>query len=431
MEHRRLMILFAVISLFAFGVIIWYFLFAQPKSAPTLDETANPLSVLDLPARFAFIFGNDTPPEQTSTTEVTPGENIPFIKVWDKSSAGNVFVSRQVFREVMATSTVGTTTATTARTVRATTTVLLFVDRSTGHIYGYNPENGVTYQISNTTVPGVYDAYIFDGGNRIVMRHGSSDRKTIESILATIPNVQEGREPQGLFGITNLPQNIVSVAVSASLSLLSYAVKNDVGISIYTINSKGTSRVADSPLSEWSLHYGGEALYATTKASAYEEGFTVALPSFARILGGKTGLVSNAGGGGVILSSMWARSGLALFGTRQGNTVVSSAKTLASKCRSSISPYYICGVPKDIPSISEGLPDDWYQGRILFDDRLMIVNAANGESFTLYEFEEKYGDMDVTNISQTQRNELISFIRKQDGSLYLLNTELLADTSNE
>ncbi len=428
MEHRRLQILFALIALFAFGVIVWYFLFSKPESAPTLQTPTSAFSLRDLPARFAFIFQGDEPGTNTET-EITPASAIPFNRIWGAPATGNVFVSRPILREVTSTSTVGTTTISTTKTVRATTTVLMFVDRVTGYVYGHVVESGTTYQISNTTIPGVFDAYIWAGGDRIVMRSLGADRKTIVSILASIPNVQEGRDPEPLIDTTYLPQNISSTAVSKNLSTVSYVVPGSNGSTIYSLSLRGTARVADSPFSEWTLSYGGEQLYATSHASAYVEGATVALPSFSSVVGGKTGLLSTPSSNGPMLNSMWSQSGLATFGVSVGKIASFTTKTLASKCVGTVSPYFVCGIPQSIPESVEGLPDDWYQGRFMFDDTLSIVNAQNGETYTLYSFPETYGQIDVTHLTASAGSDLISFIRRQDGSLFLLNTNLFADES--
>ena len=140
MEHRRLRILFAIIALFAFGIVMWYFLFSQPKSAPTLETTANPLSLRDLPARLGFIFnGNDA--TSTTETEVTLPGNEPLFRVWDKPATGNTFATKEILKEITATTTSGTTTTSVTKTIRATTTVLLFVDRVTGYVYGHDMDS--------------------------------------------------------------------------------------------------------------------------------------------------------------------------------------------------------------------------------------------------------------------------------------------------
>lgn len=426
MQHRRLMILFALISLFAFGVILWYFLFSKPAPAPTISGTSNPLSVRDLPARLGFIFGSNEDATSTSETEVTLPGTEPFTQIWNKPATGNIFISRSYLKEITATTTKGTSTVLVTKTVRATTTVLMFVDRSTGYVYGYNVDSGKTYQISNTTIPGVYDAYIWSNGDKVVMRYLDASRKNIVSVLATIPNVSEDHDAQALSSITYLPNNISSIAVNASLSSLSYLVQNGLGSSVYTLGPKGVVHVSDSPFAEWLLSYGGEKLYATTKASAYEEGETVSLPSYSQLFGGKTGLTSLPTNAGLLFNSMWSKTGLSTFVTSGALVIPVNIRTLSAKCSQGVGSLFICGVPKTLPPSSEGLPDDWYQGTISFDDTLMLVDTKQGESYPLYEFDQKYGAMDVTHIQADRSASLISFIRKQDGSLYFLNTNLLS-----
>ncbi len=426
MQHRRLLIFSAIVSLFGFGIIIWYFLFSSPEPAPTLGETVSPFSFRDVPTRLGFIFQGGDPPEQTTETEVTLPGAAPFVNVWDKPSTGNAIVIKSVLREIVASST-STTSPQVMKTVRATSTILMFVDRSTGYIHGYEVESGSTYQISNTTLPGIYDAYIFAGGTRVLMRYLDSDKVTIVSLLASIPDIQKGRDPQPLSFLTYLPNNIRSVAISDSSSLLSYLISHSSGSSIYTIRPKGTEKIGESSFSEWKLSYGGEDLYATTLPSAYLEGVTVSLPSFSRVVGGKTGLMSIPSKGSGVLNGMWSSSGLVLFGTSGGKNTVLNIKTLPEKCEAVSDSHFICAVPDTIPTTNEGLPDDWYQGAISFDDRLMIVYPFRGETYSLYSFEKKYQPMDVTNFSLSKQADLISFIRKNDGTLWLLNTNLLAD----
>lgn len=426
MEHRRLKILFALIALFAFGVIVWYFLFSTPAPAPTLEKPTNPFSLRDLPARFSFIF-QDAEQEQATETEVTfPGKE-PFSRIWDKPASGNVFVSRPVLREITSTSTVGTTTIASTKTIRATSTTLMFVDKTTGHVYGYDVETGSTYQISNTTVPGVYDAYIFNQGKKVVMRYVTGDRKTVISVVGTIPGTKPGDDPEPLADSTYLPQNVSSVAVSSDHSEISYVVPSSAGATFYTLSSKGTATIAQSPFSEWTIAYGGRQVYATPKASAYLTGSTVLLPSFSPVVSNKTGLVSVPSPSGAMLNSMFSQSGLITFGTSKGVSSVSSARTVASKCAPMNDSYFLCGVPLNLPESASGFPDGWYQGRVQFNDELMIINAASGETTRLYAFDEKYSPMDVTHLAAFNKGSLVSFVRKQDGSLFLLNTELLAD----
>lgn len=430
--NNRIRLIVIIASLFAVGVLIWYFFFSIPKQTTTLGTTANPLEVSTTPARFGFItnYFTGVQPEQTTTTEITPAEDRPLVLIWNKPTAGNTFVYTSTITEITSTSskTVNGKKVDTVnkRSVRATSTVLMFVDRTTGYVYGHSMETGITYQISNTTIPGVYDAYIFNNGKQILLRFLDNDGKTILSKTANVPNVKEGGNPSPLSSTINLPKNIKSVAVNGSSDKISYLISSDGGSSFYTITNKGTSFIASSPFSEWSLFYGGDQLYATSKPSAYVEGTTVTLPSFTRIIGNKTGLNSISFYDGTLLNSMWSNSGLATFlFSKNGEIKPLNIKTLAQKC-SWGKTTLVCAVPSSISNVVEGLPDDWYQGRIQFSDSLSYVNFISGEVYPLYSFESKVGGVDITNLKISSDEKTLSFIRKQDSSLWLLRTDLIS-----
>ncbi|MFA6608548.1 MAG: hypothetical protein WCT07_01405 [Candidatus Paceibacterota bacterium] len=431
--NRRLTLLVLFTSIFAIGVLIWYFFFYTPKTAETLAKTTSPLEVRTTPPLFGFItnYFTDGQPQQTTSTEVTPAEEQALTQVWDKPSTGNVFVSIPTINEITSTSSKiikgKATEVVTKKNVRATSTVLMFVDRTTGYVYGHSMETGITYQISNTTITGVYDAYIFNNGKRILVRNLDSNGETIITTLANIPSIKENDNPLPLSSVIALPNNIKSVAVSSSYDKLSYLIASNGGSSVYTITSKGTSLTAVSSFSEWVLSYGGEQLYATSKPSAYVDGSTVLLPSFTRIIGNKTGLLSNPSSNGTIINSMWSQTGLTTFLFSNGGTFsILPIKTVASKCSwNNNLILLICAAPLSIPRTTEGLPDDWYQGRISFSDELSFVNPKNGEIYPLYSFDSKLGGFDVVNLKVSLDNIYVSFINKVTGSVWLLKTDLI------
>lgn len=421
MQNRRLLFFIILVTLFSVFSLVWYFFFTTPAPAPSLNQ-AEPTFIQRLIPRANFIFGNQEPDPQNISTEVIPADKQALIEVWKNPSTGNGFFSREILiQQDVEQKTNGTTTIV-RKTVRATTTILMFVDRITGYVYGHSIETGETYQISNTTLPGVHNAYIFDGGNQVVMQY-TDQNKTIISVLATIPNVQSGRDAQPLENTRFLPNNISSIALSTDAKKISYVVPNTTGSSIYTLSTGNPSFVASSPFSEWVVSYGGNQLYATTKASAYVEGFTVQLPSFSKIIGGTTGLIASPSSDGSFIGSMWSQTGLQTFflNTKDTTPKSLSIRTLSSKCVSRNPSFFFCAVPQSLPKAAEGLPDDWYQGRVLFADSLMLVNAKTGESFSFYTFDGAVGDMDMTNINLSVDSSLFSYIRKQNGSLWLLH----------
>jgi hypothetical protein len=64
---------------------------------------------------------------------------------------------------------------------------------------------------------------------------------------------------------------------------------------------------------------------------------------------------------------------------------------------------------------------------VSFDDTFILVDSNTGETSPLFSFDGMNGlPFDVTNIILSEDSSLVSFIRKQDGSLWLLNTNLLS-----
>lgn len=421
MNNKRLLFLVGGVTFFVIIVLVWYFFYAKPATAPSLSETNNPLSGRILPTRFQFLtWGQDE--MGTSTTSVTDPLQAPLVQVWNKPATGQTFITQEVLKEVLATTTQGTSTIEIKRTIRATSTVLIFVDKITGYIYGYPLEIGVPFQISNTIIPGVHDAYFFEGGRRVIIRYIDQERNVVTALVATVPDVKPDDVALPLINTSYLSSLVTSVAVNGRKDRASYVVNTNNGSSIYTISSSGTVLIDSSPFKEWVLSYGGESLFVTSKPSAYVLGVTARIPSFNLQTSERTGLMTNPNSGGELLNSMWASNGLTTFITKDGNDVVLPIKTLASKCTWGLQDFLVCAVPSTLPKAKEGLPDDWFQGRVSFNDNLYIVDKNTGESFPYYIFNNEEGVYDITNISLLSTNDVLSFIRKQDATLWMVNT---------
>ena len=168
-------------------------------------------------------------------------------------------------------------------------------------------------------------------------------------------------------------------------------------------------------------------MYATSKPSAFVEGSTVVLPSFTRLVANNTGLTSLPSKNGTLLNSMWSSHGLLSFlFSNKGVTRVIPTQTLSSKCVWDSLNTLVCAVPQSLPITSEGLPDDWYQGRVSFSDSIFLIDGSSGVSTPLYSFSDTVGIMDIVFITTTNDHRLVSFVRKQDGSLWLLKTNLIS-----
>lgn len=430
MRDRRIFLIFGIASLFAFFVIVWYFFKASPTANPSINTPTNPFGQT-APSRpggeFINNFINGLAGNNTQATdERVPASERALIEIWDKPTAGYTFATREIIIEGTSTPQTGTSTIKKlSKPIKKTVEYLMFVDRITGHIYGYSADGMAPFQITNTTIPGIYDAYITQNGSKVFMRYFDKDTNVIKTITASIPSFIEGADPHSLTNLKTLQDNISSFAVSDSSNYFSYVVPNNYGSSIYTIDSKNVATNFSSPLREWSLVYGGETPYITNKTSAYLEGSTFSLPKNIYTVGGKTGLISLPNKtGGLTLSSMWASSGLTTFITskKTGTLRTIDIKTLASKCVWMDDIKFLCGVPSVLPSGAEGLPDDWFQGSISFSDDLYLINTNNSINSVVISLTGEAGNpFDMTRLQLNKELTSLLFTNKQNGSMWLVN----------
>ena len=430
MNLRRVIFIFFMIAMiFAVAILIWYFFIKTPNNNTSINNPTNPFGQAGQSQKGSLFVFNNQNNNQNAETEVIPGEERKLTKIWDKPTAGFVFVDQTILVTSTTTKMVkGTSTEVTIQQ-KATSTKMLFVDRTSGYVYGVNLETKKVYQISNSTIPGVYDAYFFDNGSSVIVRY-LDNNGNIVSTLSKVPNVSEESTPQPLVDTTYLLNNINSVAVSNSKKIVSYLVVNNNGSSIYSIKNNKNELVSTSPTSEFNLTYGGENLYTTSKPSAYVMGYTTNVQTAERTLGNKTGLITlPANNNDDYLGSMWSNSGLLsfIFSKKTVSTKVLGIKTIASKCAwGKTSFYVICGVPQIFPINVEGLPDDWYQGRNQFtDDVYLIGNKTNNEN-KIFDFSTETKDsIDLIKPDFNSNNDYLSFINKRDGNLWLLHTRPL------
>lgn len=430
MRDRKIFIILSVAVLFAFLVIVWYFFGSKPTSNPTIDTPTNPFgAAASSRPRGEFInnFINGlTGNSPQATDERIPASERALIQIWDKPTAGYAFITREIIIEGTSTPQTGTSTIKKlSKPIKKTIEYIMFVDRITGHIYGYSLDSLAPFQITNTTIPGIYDAYITQNGSKVFMRYFDKDTNVIKTITANIPSFVEGADPHPLNNLKSLQDNISSFAVSESTNYFSYVVPGYSGSSVYTVDSKNISTNFSSPLREWSLVYGGETPYITNKASAYLEGSTFSLPKNIYNVGGKTGLVSlPSRTGDLTISSMWSDSGLVTFisSKKTGGLTILPIKTIASKCSWMDTTKILCGVPSMLTSGEEGLPDDWYQGNIAFSDDLFLIDTKNSETLTLFSLTREGGTpFDVIRPLVNKSLTSLLFTNKQNGNIWMLN----------
>jgi hypothetical protein len=426
MRDRRIFLILVLVILFAFLVVIWYFFGAKKNSNPGIDLPSNPFGdTTSVPPRGEFIKTTNQTGGSVETERIPASERV-LTEIWDKPVAGYTFITRDIMIEPTSTPALATTTPKKLpKPFKKTVEYLMFVDRITGNIYGYSKDSSTPFQISNTTVAGVYDAYIVQNGTRVFMRCFDTGSGVIKTVSAAIPYFIEGSDPHQLSDIKTLPDNVTSFAISESSNAYSYLVPNYYGSSIYSVNQKGAVTTVSSPLREWTITYGGETPYMTNKPTAYLEGSTYSLPNKTYIVGGKTGLMTLANTtGGSILASMWSASGLATFlvNKKTAETQILDIRTLAPKCTWADAARLICAVPTSISKGGEDLPDDWFQGTVSFSDNLYSIDSNDGSVFSLFNLSQELGQpFDATHLQANKGASLLVFTNKQGGALWMVN----------
>jgi hypothetical protein len=432
--RRSLYFLLAFVLLFTLAVIIYIFFFSKSAPVSSKPDPKDPFGRASERVRvFIPSFGRETT-ATSSETEVIPAEDQLLNKIWDKPVAGFAFIDRPILEQVASTTVVGSSSLPSVSQIRATSTSLLFVDRTTGYVYEYIHKNLKLHQVSNTRSPGVYDALFLGNGSFVVLRMFDEAKGVIVSTVYKVPVTALSADPTPLEKLFTLPNNVTSFAVSESGRLFSYLVKTKTGSMLYTVRTDlPTFEPSSTTLyfSEWTLFYGGEMLYMTQKASAFATGYTVEVFTGKRLVNDKTGLISlGSEDEDNLISSMNSQKGLAtfLFNKKTATTSILPIKTIASKCTFEKSyPSVICGVPTFIPKSVYGLPDDWYQGVVSFSDTLYRFSNDGNTGGVIIDLKKQSGeDLDIIKLHTNSSDSYLSFINKKDGSLWLANISLLA-----
>ncbi len=416
-------LLFLVLLSLAF-FIYWYFsargMVPKPSFLPDFPFPVSPNIPPKQGGGGEIGGGNTISGGGGGTTVVINEEAALFEKEWADPVAGYAF-SDFVTYEVDANGAKKT----------ATSTVLFFVDRGTGHVYKKPvfTKRSLPTKISNTTFPGIYDAYFFNNNTEVLMRYLRESDNTIVSLTAKLPPLSSSITLP-LQSVVRLPENIVSVAVSPK-GLLYFLVKTPGGSDLYSLKNGEQKKARDYDLSELTLGFNGENLIVSQKPSAFEKTYFFPMNE-SDLYGGRTGqkAVFSSVSTGNFVSSLWTDQGLQFFSsdTLGGKTHLYAVATLADKCASSLlGKYFFCFVPNVIPLIPFGLPDDWYKGQVSFNDSLYVLDTVKYEENKLSRLETDTGEeMDITKPIMSKRDLYIAFTNRLTNELWAGNiTRLL------
>jgi len=397
--------IFAFILFIIGAAAVWYVIYQKPTG---LEPNAN---------------GNDNPfgdvsPDQTGTPQ-TPGSdgenNIPLgtqtqiqelTQVTTSAAAGAIFIESKA------------------------STSIRFMDRATSHITDLDLGTGKITRISNTTIPKIYGALWFNGGNSAILRYLNEAGNTINTYSANLvtpktigTSTTALKELQGRF----LAQDIESIALSPAKTRIFYIITEN-GVGQGTIaNTDGSKRstIFTSPLTEWIAQWPAEGVITlTTKAAGGHGGYLYFLTTagkMTRILAGVPGLTTLTDPSGTKIVYSDDSNNLRVYVPKTGTTLNTGLSTLAEKCVWSKKQKNImyCAVPQFIPRGT--YPDVWYQGLVSFADGIYKVNTDSNTSQLIANIPAKFNQsFDIVEPMISSDDLHFGFKNKKDGTIWVL-----------
>lgn len=399
--QRALTILAIVIVLTGIAGAVYYFYFFRHSATVTVSQSGG--------ATLPSVGQASTVGQQSTTT----------LPATSGATSGPVLVSPRLVEISSGPIVPGMVVVDTKLDVAGTSTVAVvtFINRQSGNVYSYTAGTNTLTRTSNKTVPGIQSAAWLPDGSRAFVRYLTG---TDFSIINTYALSSIGLS--GFF----LSQNLADIAVSStSVLTLASGVNGSVASLSRTDGTRATS-LFTSPLASLRVSFAGKGQYlAFTKPSGLLAGDAFLVDSagrFSRVAGPLNGIVALASPSGkwVLVSATSAGvMQMALINSATGENLPLPVATIADKCVWTANESVIyCGIPVD-PTPNALYPDDWYQGAVHFTDRIWKIQVAGRYAELVLDFsKDTKGSLDTTALAINAKNSLLTFVNKNDGSLW-------------
>ncbi len=322
----------------------------------------------------------------------------------------------------------------------ASSTVVRYVERPTGHIFEYLQETAENTRISNTTVPGIEEAVWSKTGDAVVLRYFEAKSNTLKSFLAHVTASTD-------LNATSSPPLSGKFLDDALLRIVTAPRERTAGERYVTLTQKGTDGLLDLeafdstnilrlltlPTPEWHISWPASGMMVlTTSPSGTTDGYAY-LYDVARAVGGQvrpekilgplSGLEAiGSPDGSKILYSITKEQGVStsLFTIKNKLSAAIGIATFAEKCIFSLSGNALyCAVPSFLPSSL--LPDSWYQGTTHFSDAIWRVDAQTGAATKIVFPETEVGaPIDAVDLQIDPAEQFLYFKDKTTGVLWQL-----------
>lgn len=321
------------------------------------------------------------------------------------------------------------------KNILATSTVIRFQERATGHIYDVFEFIANPQKVSNITIQKIYTALFSTNKDSFVYKTLSFNNEQIETTFAKLV-FSTSTEVQ-------LTQNQISSTVddfifNPDANKLIFSVKQNNSSTIYTSEIDRTKEklVTTLPFNEFLIDsINKDEVLITTKASREIPGYSYTLNlttgSLNKILGNIPGLLVKVSPNKkhyLYSQSEYSRPSVRLYNTEKKSTDLITVDTIPSeKCVFSQADEDVAYCFGSLIYKTGSYPDDWYKGKITNNEALYKINLEDNFVQIVYSFEEENISFDAINLKLSPQDNFIVFENKNDYTLWSIDLERLAN----
>ena len=408
MNTRQVISVAVLIVLLIIGVFI-YFLFFTGKPAAVPVAPIVPANNLSFP----FGTGTTTPSSNNNQNTAAPTTATP-------SYPNGVFlVSTNGQNAIPSTGGVSLDKS-------ASTTIMRYAERGTGHIYEISNQYAAK-EIIDTTIPRIYESIWLPDENSVIMRYLNEGSDTITTFYGKLTGISGTSTGPGKLDGVFLPDDIKDLSVGPGGKIFSLFATGGRGMGVISApDGTNPDTIFNSPLTEWLSQWPRTDVIAlTTKASYAAPGYLYFLNAntgaLTKILGGIDGLatLTNSAASEVFYSA-FTNGGLSsnVYNIKTAAASPFPFATLAEKCAWSktTAGLIYCAVPHGLPA--GNYPDDWYQGKITTTDDIWSVDTVTGKTTLLVDSTASNFQFDGIKLFLDPKENYLYFTDKRSGILW-------------
>jgi hypothetical protein len=298
------------------------------------------------------------------------------------------------------------------------------MERATGHVFDFNLNQVSPRKILNVTLPKIHETLWSADATRLIARYLRDDGMTIRTFSAKVSSTTVGETSlEGVF----LPDTIEDISIVGSkVFYINEDMSGGQGI-VAEIDGTKKTPVFNSSFGDWQISGAGQSLVTlSSRPSAFALGHSYSLNTrtgdYSKIVGERYGLATklNSTGTWAIFSETGnGQIKTSLLNIKTGEIKDAGIQTLADKClwSSKKENIIICAVPQ--ATFSGTYPDDWYKGKLSFNDSLWSIDTFSGQTKQIMSPEIDAGvSMDIIKLGFNQSENYIIFTNKKDMTVW-------------